>query len=298
MTPTKMKCMFSDETPDTEEHVIPQWMQSRYNLHNQMVVIPNGTPLPYRNVKVPVAARHNAAFGKIEQRISEGSYSPQEVYLWALKIHIGFIFRDATLRIDRRRPDSDTIWNIDDFATEVDVFRMLYAVWSEGGTINPDPFGSVFILDALTPKPEFDFIHCVRSGTVFLQLGSKVIFVSLWDQGDGLTTNILKQWEQYHKVTVERAPTHKQQETGHAAHHVWACESAYWLLRHRRGFNFVKTKDSLGLIPSSVQSEGRPASEAEFSRFCLTFALKLEHYSGNMSNAYSMLDLSPPNADA
>jgi hypothetical protein len=117
--------MFSGETAETNEHVIPQWMQSRYNLHDQMVVIPNGTPLPYRYVKVPVASKHNAAFGNIENRISQGIYSPQEVYLWALKVHVGFLFRDATLKVDRSRQDSKTIWNIDDFSTEIEIFRTL-----------------------------------------------------------------------------------------------------------------------------------------------------------------------------
>jgi len=271
---------------------IPRWMQSRFNLQNQTVVIPNGTTLQYRYLKVPVASKHNGNFGRIEQRISQGIYSPQEVYLWALKIHIGFIFRDASLKFDRRSPDSDTIWNIDDFTTEIEVFRMLYALWSKGGTIKPDPFGSVFILDALTPEPEFDLIHCARSGTVLLQLGSKVIFVSLWDQGDGLAANLLEQWERYHKPTVARAPADRRQDTGHVAHHVWACDSAYWLWRQRRGFNFVKTKDSLTLIPPAMRSKGRPASEAELSSFCLTFGLQLEQYRGEVSNVYSTLDLS------
>ena len=290
--------MFSDETADTEEHVIPRWMQSRFNLQNQLVVLPNGTTLPYRYVKVPVASKHNGTFGQIEQRISQGIYTAQEVYLWALKIHIGFIFRDATLKIDRRRPDSDTIWNIDDFTTEVEVFRMLYALWSKGGTINPNPFGSVFILDALTPEPEFDFIHCARSGTVLLQLGSKVIFVSLWDQGDGLHATLLKDWERYHKPTVAGAPEDQRQGIGHAAHHVWACDGAYWLWRQRRGFNFVKSQDNLTLIPPVMRPKGRAPSETELSSFCLTFGLKLERYGGEVSNMYSLLDLSRPDTSA
>jgi hypothetical protein len=286
--------MFSGEIAENEEHVVPRWMQSRYNLQNQMVVIPNGTALQYRYVKVPVAAKHNTTFGQIEQSISQGIYTPQEVYLWALKIHIGFIFRDATLKIDRSRPDSETFWSIDDFATEVEVFQMLYAMWSTGGIITPDPFGSVFILDALTPEPEFDFIHCLRSGTVLFQLGTNLIFVSLWDQGDGLKANLLEQWERYHKPTVESAPEDERQNLGHAAHHVWACDSAYWLWRQRRGFNFIKTERSLALVPPAMRSKGRQASEAELSSFCMTFGLKLERYGGEVSNIYSLLDLSKP----
>ena len=87
------------------------------------------------------------------------------------------------------------------------------------------------------------------------------------------------------------APVAKRQDMGHAAHHVWACDSAYWLWRQRRGFNFIKTADTLALVPPAMRSKGRPASEEELSRFCLTFALKLERYGGEVSNVYSMLDL-------
>lgn len=294
MNVREVKCMFSGETADSEEHVVPKWMQARFNLRDQMVVIPNGTPLPYRSVKVPVASKHNAEFGKIEGRISQGNYRPQEVYLWALKIHIGFIFRDATLKFDRRKPDSEMIWDIDDFSTEIAIFQMLYEVWSQGGNIYPEPFGSVFVLDALTPEPEFDFIHCVSSGTIFLQLGSTVIFVSLWDQGDGLQANLLEQWKRYHKPTVNLAPKEARQDIGHAAHHVWACDAAYWLWRQRRRFNFMKAENSLALIPPVLRAQGRSASEAELSRFCMTFGLKLERYGGETSNVYSSLDLSKP----
>jgi hypothetical protein len=291
---TDMECMFSGEVADTDEHVIPQWMQSRYNLYNQVVVIPNGTPLQYRYVKVPVSSKNNATFGKVENRISRAIYLPQEIYLWALKIHIGFIFRDATLKFDRSRSDSMTIWNIDDFSTEIEIFRALYSVWEKGGTIDPDPFGSVVILDALTPEPEFDFIHCVRSGTIMFQLGTKIIYVSLWDQGDGLKANLLEQWEQYHKPTVASVPKDRKQAFGHAAHHVWACDSAYWLFRHRRSFNSIRTEKSLTLIPPAIRPTGRPPSEAELSIFCRTFGLKLERYGGEVSNHYSLLDLSNP----
>src|SRR4051812_28354051 len=92
------ECMFSGETADNEEHVIPRWMQSRYGLWTQTVFIPNGTALQYRFVKVPVNSVHNTKFGQIEQNIAAGHFDLQELYLWALKIHIGFIFRDGSLK--------------------------------------------------------------------------------------------------------------------------------------------------------------------------------------------------------
>ncbi len=70
----ELSCMFSGEPTSNEEHVIPRWMQSRYNLWGQTVAIPNGTTLPYRYVKVPVKSSDDTAFSKIENNISKGLY--------------------------------------------------------------------------------------------------------------------------------------------------------------------------------------------------------------------------------
>lgn len=286
-----LDCLFSGEATENEEHVIPAWMQRRFNLWQQKIIIPNGTSLQYRFVKVGAAERHNAKFGEIENRISRGIYDPQEVYLWALKIHIGFLFRDATLKADRSKPDSDTVWKIDDFESEIVAFQTLFKVWSDGGSISPNPFGSVFILDALTPEPAFDFIHDVWSGTVLFQLGLKLIFVSLWDQSDGLSANLLEGWEKYHQPFVKSQAAEDRQIYGHTAHHVWACDSAYWLWRQRRRFNFVRTPQSFALIPPATRKRGLPASEAELSSFCKTFGLSLTKFNGEVSNAYTLLTL-------
>lgn len=70
-------------------------LQSQYNLWAETLYIPNGTNLQYRYVKVPVRSSDNTKFGEIESRISQDSVDLQEVYLWALKTHIGLLFRDS-----------------------------------------------------------------------------------------------------------------------------------------------------------------------------------------------------------
>jgi hypothetical protein len=200
------ECIFSGEVPDNEEHVLPRWLQSRFNLWTETVTLPNATQLQYKFAKVPVRSSDNTRFGDIENSISRGQFEPQEVYLWALKIHTGMLFRDSTLSLDRSDPSSGTILDVDDFATEIRIFRWLYKIWDSGGTISPNPFGSVFVFDALTPKPEFDFIHNLVSGTVAFQLGDKFIYVSLWDQSDGLASNVMESWLSHHAPIVQSEP--------------------------------------------------------------------------------------------
>jgi hypothetical protein len=278
--------MFSGEKPDNEEHVIPRWLQSRYDLWTKTLNIPNGTKLQYRYVKVPVRSSDNTKFGEIENRISQGLFDLQEVYLWALKIHIGLLFRDAGLKIDRSIPSSPMIWDMSDFAAEVQAFRMIYGVWAANGKLSPAPLGTVYILDALTPEPDFDLIHDVWSGTVVVQLGSKLIYVSLWDQSDGFSANLLESWHRHHKPTVESATTEQRSLMAMAAHRVWACETSYWLWRQRRGYNFIASPDSFTLIPPMSRRQGKSADEEQLGRFCRTFGLRLRTFSGEVGNIF------------
>jgi hypothetical protein len=278
--------MFSGEKPDNEEHVIPRWMQSRYDLWTKTLNIPNGTRLQYRNVRVPVRSSDNTKFGEIENRISQGSFDLQEVYLWALKIHIGLLFRDASLKIDRSIPDSPMIWDMRNFAAEVHAFRMIYGVWAAQGKISPTPLGTVLILDALTPEPDFDLIHDVWSGTIVVQLGTKLVYVSLWDQSDGFSANLLDAWHRHHKPIVDSAETEQKSLMAVTAQRVWACETSYWLWRQRRGYNFIASPDSFTLIPPMTRREGKPAEQEQLGRFCMTFGLRLRGFSGEVGNVF------------
>src|SRR5690606_38764597 len=118
-------CLFSGEEANTEEHVIPMWLQRRLNLGNQTLYLPNGTRLPYKNAKIPAKDTHNSDSSLLENQISQGLYEPQELYLWAYKIHLGLIYRDATLRWDIRDPNAPTIFDRNDFQSDIFLFQRL-----------------------------------------------------------------------------------------------------------------------------------------------------------------------------
>ena len=159
-----MNCIFTGKDTNSTEHVFPRWLQKRFQLQNQTLIIPNGTTLKYKHHRVPADALANNRFGVIEERISRGIFDLAEVYLWALKLHIGCIYRDASLKFDIENPSSPFILDVSDFAQEVWMFQQLFDNWSNGGMTDPSPFGSVFIIDSLSPIPRFDFMHCPYHG--------------------------------------------------------------------------------------------------------------------------------------
>ncbi len=286
-----MDCMFCGETPDTEEHIIPKWLQNRYSLQNQILLIPNGTELQYKFAKIPVKNEHNNQFGKIEQNISQGIFNLNEVYLWALKIHIGMLYRDSSLKYNIRIPNSSTILDINEFSSEVIMFRLLYNNWRNGGETTPNPLGSVYVFDSLMPYNDFDFIHCLETGTICLNIGDKFITVFLWDQSDGYNSDIEDTWNNHHKVIINSISEEKNKEANaYLAQHVWACESSYFLYRHRRLFNFIKSNNNFSLVPPISRNSGISIDENVYRHICISFGLELLEFNGEAGNKYRQLN--------
>jgi len=254
------------------------------------MIIPNGTELKYKLHQVPAERVANNKFGEIEDRISRGIFVPEEVYLWTLKIHIGCIYRDATLRMDIRDQTSEYVLDVSDFQQEVWLFQKLFQNWAAGGQTSPSPFGTVFIVDSLFPKPTFDFLHCLHTGTVGINIGEKFILVFLWDQGDARDSNLLHIWHEWHaKNAMSKAGTEDHESYVYMAHHVWACESAYGAYRRRRPFRFVASPDKLTLIPPLYPGPIREFDPGEYKRVCRNFGLDLVHSDGETGNRYSQL---------
>lgn len=283
-----MQCLFGGIETDSREHVVPAWLQRKFKLQEQRINIPNGTTLKYKHLVVPADRDENGKFGEIEDRISRGQFNLDEVYIWALKIHIGLIFRDSSLRADIRSSTSDFILDIGDFDSEIALFRLLYEYWKNGGNTSPSPFGSVFILDSLLPVEEFDLFHCLVTGTVGVHVGGKFIVVFLWDQCDAMAANIGEQWTRHHLPTAASFLGHKDYESHcFMAHHVWACESAYWLYRNRRSMKMLVSPSQIVLVPPLFRPQARPPIESEYRRVCTSFGLDLTMFNGTVGNVYT-----------
>jgi hypothetical protein len=100
-------CLFSGLKPDTQEHVISDWIQRRFELQLAKYNLPNASGLDYRHAKVPANKSYNEMFGRIETRVSQNKFLCEEVYLWLFKIHVGLMYCDSFLRSDVRDPASN-----------------------------------------------------------------------------------------------------------------------------------------------------------------------------------------------
>jgi hypothetical protein len=108
-----------DRDSSTSEHVIPNWLQKKYNLHNQTMVLLNYTSIQYKYLKIPCCKKcNNMYLSKIEDEVknklnggfkSFKSINREILFYWLGKIYYGILYRELFLLKDRADPDKGSI---------------------------------------------------------------------------------------------------------------------------------------------------------------------------------------------
>lgn len=107
-----------EPTTGQGEHIIPRWMQRRYDLFNQTLRLINGTRIPYRQLTIPCCENCNNGFlREIENAVIAFLERPNfkdadaRVLLgrWMCKIFIGLLVKETSLLLDRKDPTKGAI---------------------------------------------------------------------------------------------------------------------------------------------------------------------------------------------
>lgn len=103
----------------TDEHVVPKWLQSKYDLWSARLELLNGTSIPYKQLKIPCCAECNSgSLSALESAISRAVTSGYQSaalldqrlwYLWAGKIYFGILRKELTLLRERSDPGAGSI---------------------------------------------------------------------------------------------------------------------------------------------------------------------------------------------
>ncbi len=104
---------------NSREHVIPKWLQNRYDLWAQKLTLCNKSSISYRQLTIPCCHHcNNNILQPIEKKISsalaEGGNAIQkidknELFIWLGKIFYGLYYKEMTIPLDRRTPQSGPI---------------------------------------------------------------------------------------------------------------------------------------------------------------------------------------------
>jgi hypothetical protein len=104
---------------DSDEHVIPKWIQERYQLWDQKLHLLNGTTIPYRQLKIPCCSICNSErLSIIEAEVRRAcdagreavvNLPPLTLFLWAGKILYGLLYREYLLSWNRKDEEEGPI---------------------------------------------------------------------------------------------------------------------------------------------------------------------------------------------
>ncbi|MEZ0487300.1 hypothetical protein [Fibrella aquatica] len=187
-------CLLTDETK-TEEHVIPKWLQNRFNLWDQKIFLLNGTLLPYRQITIPCCFNcNNIHLKPFEDKVHEAFKIGYEafreldkniLFLWLGKIYFGIIYRELFLRIDRSNPEKGTITSTGYLKSFYSHFLFLQGIRKKHSFQNFFP-ASIFLFKTQKPKrieEQWDFIDNQQSLFISIRMGEIGIIAILQDCG-------------------------------------------------------------------------------------------------------------------
>jgi hypothetical protein len=180
---------------NSDEHVIPKWVQKRYELGDQELTLLNGTKIPYRQVTIPCCADCNTKYlSKIETEVQRASdqgaaavraLPPLTLFLWAGKIFFGLLYRERLLPWNRRNQNEGQIVS----PQVLDEFRLHHQFLQAARVpmeFVPHIPASVFVFETLeptNPKLRFDYFDLFYGMGLAIRVGKVGIVACLQDGG-------------------------------------------------------------------------------------------------------------------
>jgi hypothetical protein len=111
----------------TDEHILPQWIQRDCDLWNQPLTLPNGTTIPYAQLRIPCCSVcNNGPLSRMETEVAAAArggfncfvatLSPLRVFQWLQCVAYKLLFKELRLKEDRREKDSPSIMTPEDLS--------------------------------------------------------------------------------------------------------------------------------------------------------------------------------------
>ena len=193
MTFTYDKCflcgnMLTDENR-SKEHVYPKWLQGKFNLWNDSLVLLNATDIKYKNLTIPCCKKCNGILSaKIEkpiERLVDAGYEEfvkcdrNILFQWLNKIAYGVLFKELSLKFDRKNPNSEPIYTAEAMKERKMQYMFLKSTISET-EFHKKPY-SILIFHIKNNEPRYwawenPFIH-----TFCMQMNDIGIIACLMD---------------------------------------------------------------------------------------------------------------------
>lgn len=184
-----------DEANKTKEHVIPKWIQRRFNLWNQKIILLNNTSFEYRYLTIPCCNKCNNEYLKLAEDEIKKNFSlgikkfihlnKDLIYYWLAKIFFGLMYKELFLLYDQKSPNQGNIVSKDYIANFKNLHLFLQGLRKEHSFNGFVPY-SIFVVETQIPnkkEKQWDFIDNHNSMIAACRLGEIGIICVFQDGG-------------------------------------------------------------------------------------------------------------------
>ena len=245
-------CFICGNYADSEEHVIPKWLQTKYDLWNQRLTLPNRTTITYKQLTIPCCTDCNTkTLSQLESRVKSGEATDEELWKWSAKIHFGLLRKDDFLEWDRKNPGYQIgqVLKRDD---PLELERHLaHSIRGDFKTY-PNPFGSVFRF-SFNEEVEYNFVHLIAPVGLCVSFGNVGYVVFVRDTGSLNRQPSVN--EAYLKHSVNCHPGKMLNFFANAWVHLY---------RHRVSHSFLMTPNSIAITGAGKLVETVDFTDEQF----------------------------------
>ena len=233
----------------SNEHLVPRWVQRRFNLFNKRFSLPNGLSTEYGRHKVPACIECNGTYlSQLENIIRTAvvagfdaclALDNKYIFLWMAKIALGNRFRQATMRSNPADPLSAPLFSKADLEATYAVRMMLQAVRGRAVIYRkPSPFSAFVVrIYDLPGAPSFGYmdfgsgVSAIRLGPIGFVVASEDFGMADFQYGDWLEM-------------AEHAPLHIEQFEELAARVAYQARS----IINRPAYSFLSKHSDLRTV--------------------------------------------------
>jgi hypothetical protein len=182
-----------------EEHVLPDWLLSEYDLHNKTVTLPNGANFQYgrytiscceecntllgNKIEIPVSRLLKLPYSEIYQSIIDNPDNLRLLFNWSMLVFFKTHLKDKDFRwsLDRRKGDEkiSDVYAWEEMHHIHCVIRAFYT----NAIVDNKVIGSIMVLPALSHPSigRFDFTDNANGKSIMLRLDEFCIICVLND---------------------------------------------------------------------------------------------------------------------
>jgi hypothetical protein len=178
--------------PFNNEHVLPDWILRRYQLHDKAIQLSNRTRIPYRELKIPCCEDCNRTMGdKFEKPISEmfakgptaisqefEENGPWRVFCWMALIFVKTHLKDKYLRLHRDYRKGEM--KIGELHSWEDLHHIhcVARAFHTGARLSLAAIGSMLIVPAKVRShfESFDYVDLSFAQTMLLRIDETALF--------------------------------------------------------------------------------------------------------------------------